>query len=313
MAVMIIEALVPIFFVIFLGYFAGARRIINNQHVASLTVLLLTFAVPVAAFVGIAQTSRSGLEENGKLVFVLVISMLVIFGITFAINHYVFRLSPGENAVQSLSVGFPNFPAVGLPLLGSLMGPGSAVSVAFCLAAGSIFISPLTLAVLEARGKATSSSPDLVVNALFRSVSKPVVIAPVAGLVAVILGIHVNGVVSHALNLIGATTAGLACFVTGLVLSAQPLRLNANVGVCVFLKNIGLPLVAYAIALALGMSGQIARETILLAALPAGFVGILFGLNYGVRSEALGSTLTLSSLVSVITLTAAILLTSQMK
>jgi len=310
---MIIEALVPIFFVIFLGYFAGARRIINNQHVASLTVLLLTFAVPVAAFVGIAQTSRSGLEENGKLVFVLVISMLMIFGITFAINHYVFRLSPGENAVQSLSVGFPNFPAVGLPLLGSLMGPGSAVSVAFCLAAGSIFISPLTLAVLEARGKATSSSPDLVVNALFRSVSKPVVIAPVAGLVAVILGIHVNGVVSHALNLIGATTAGLACFVTGLVLSAQPLRLNANVGVCVFLKNIGLPLVAYAIALALGMSGQIARETILLAALPAGFVGILFGLNYGVRSEALGSTLTLSSLVSVITLTAAILLTSQMK
>ena len=310
---MIIEALVPIFFVIFLGYFAGARRIINNQHVASLTVLLLTFAVPVAAFVGIAQTSRSGLEENGKLVFVLVISMLVIFGITFAINHYVFRVSPGENAVQSLSVGFPNFPAVGLPLLGSLMGPGSAVSVAFCLAAGSIFISPLTLAVLEARGKATSSSPDLVVNALFRSVSKPVVIAPVAGLVAVILGIHVNGVVSHALNLIGATTAGLACFVTGLVLSAQPLRLNANVGVCVFLKNIGLPLVAYAIALALGMSGQIARETILLAALPAGFVGILFGLNYGVRSQALGSTLTLSSLVSVITLTAAILLTSQMK
>ena len=211
---MIAEALVPIFFVMFLGYFAGAKRIINNQHLASLMALLLTFAVPVAAFVGIAQTSRSGLEENGKLVFVLVISMLVIFGITFALNHFVFRL---------------------------------------------------------------------------------------------------NEVVSHALNLIGATTARLACFVTGLVLSAQPLRLNANVGVCVFLKNIGLPLVAYAIALALGMSGQIARETILLATLPAGFVGILFGLNYGIRSQALGSTLTLSSLVSVITLTAAIFLTSQMK
>ena len=57
---------------------------------------------------------RSGLEENEKLVFVLVISMLVIFGITFALNHYVFRLSPGENALQSLSVGFPRFP-VGRP------------------------------------------------------------------------------------------------------------------------------------------------------------------------------------------------------
>jgi malonate transporter len=166
---------------------------------------------------------------------------------------------------------------------------------------------------LEGRGKAAGSSPGPIVNALSHSVSKPVVIAPMAGLVVALLGIHLNEVVSHALNLIGSTAAGLACFVTGLVLSAQPLRLNANVGVGVFLKNIVLPLVAYAIALALGMSGEIAREAILLTALPTGFFGILFGLNYGVRSQAIGSMLTLSYLVSVITLTAAILLTSQMK
>jgi malonate transporter len=94
MALMIAEALVPIFFVIFLGYFPGARRIIDNQNLASLNVLLVTYAAPTALFVGVAQISRSGLEENGKLVLVLVISMLVIFGITFALNHCVFRLSP---------------------------------------------------------------------------------------------------------------------------------------------------------------------------------------------------------------------------
>src|SRR5260221_8978467 len=94
---------------------------------------------------------------------------------------------------------------------------------------------------------------------------------------------------------------------------AQPLRLDATVGAGVFLKNILLPLVAYAIALALGMSGESAREAILLTAIPAGFFGMLFGLSYGVTSPAIGSTLTLSSLLSVITLTVAILLTSQMK
>jgi predicted permease len=313
MALIIAEALVPVFFVMFLGYFAGARRIIDNQHVANLNALLMTFALPVALFVGVAQTSRSGLEENGKLVLVLVISMLVIFGITFALNHYVFRLSSGENAVQSLSVGFPNFAAVGLPLVGSVLGPGSAVSAAVSLAAGSVFISPLAMAVLEARGKATGSSPHPIATALCHSLSKPIAIAPMAGLVVSLLGIHLDEVVSHALNLIGATGAGLACFVTGLVLSAQPVRLNANVGVGVLIKNIILPLVAYAIALVLGMSGEIAREAILLSAIPAGFFGVLFGLNYGVRSQAIGSTLILSYLFSVITLTAAILLTSQMK
>ena len=73
MAVEIAEALVPVFFVMFLGYFAGARRIIDNQRIASLNVLLMTFALPVALFVGVAQTSRSGLEENGELVFVLAV------------------------------------------------------------------------------------------------------------------------------------------------------------------------------------------------------------------------------------------------
>jgi malonate transporter and related proteins len=49
---MIAEALIPVFFVMFLGYFAGARRIIDNQQVASLTVLVMTFALPAALFVG---------------------------------------------------------------------------------------------------------------------------------------------------------------------------------------------------------------------------------------------------------------------
>ena len=53
MALIIAEALVPVFFVMFLGYFAGARRIIDNQHVASLNVVLMTFALPVALFVAI--------------------------------------------------------------------------------------------------------------------------------------------------------------------------------------------------------------------------------------------------------------------
>src|SRR5258707_5111423 len=202
---MIAEGLVPVFFVMFLGYFAGARRIIDNQQVASLTALVMTFALPAALFVGVAQTSRGGLEENGKLFLVLVISMLVIFGITFALNHYVLRLSPGENAVQSLSVGFPNFAAVGLPLLGSIVGPGSAVSVAVSVAAGSVFISPLTLAVLEARGKAADSSPHPIATALFHSGCKPVVIASVAGLVLALLGIPLTEVGTQRLNLIRAT------------------------------------------------------------------------------------------------------------
>lgn len=45
-----------------------------------------------------------------------------------------------------------------------------------------------------------------------------------------------------------------------------------------------------------------AHATILLAALPAGFFGVLFGLRYGVETHLAGSTLIASSLLSVVTL-----------
>jgi hypothetical protein len=72
--------------------------------------------------------------------------------------------------------------------------------VAASIAAGSVFISPLTLAVLEARAKAAGSSPHPIATALFHSACKPVVIAPVASLVVALLWIYLDEVMSHALN-----------------------------------------------------------------------------------------------------------------
>jgi malonate transporter and related proteins len=51
---LIVLALVPVFVVLGLGYFAGRRRLIDNGNLASLNVLLMQFALPLALFVSIA-------------------------------------------------------------------------------------------------------------------------------------------------------------------------------------------------------------------------------------------------------------------
>ena len=61
---MIAEALVPVFFVMVLGYFAGARRIIDNQQVASLnalgsTVTLSSLLSVIALSAAILLTSHT--------------------------------------------------------------------------------------------------------------------------------------------------------------------------------------------------------------------------------------------------------------
>jgi predicted permease len=67
MALMIAEALVPVFFVMFLGYLAGTRRVIDNRHVASLNVLVMTFALPAALFVGVANVAPADWKKMESL------------------------------------------------------------------------------------------------------------------------------------------------------------------------------------------------------------------------------------------------------
>jgi malonate transporter and related proteins len=107
-------------------------------------------------------------------------------------------------------------------------------------------------------------------------------------------------------RLIGAGAGGITLFLTALILSSQPLRVDANVTAGTLLKHPVHPLLAAAPAAALATPPLIGRETILVCAVPSGFFGILFGLRYGVVSQGAGSTLVASSLLSAASLPVAI-------
>lgn len=99
------------------------------------------------------------------------------------------------------------------------------------------------------------------------------------------------------LTLIGVAAGGVALFLTGLILSSQPFKLNRSVASGMVLKNVVHPLLAAALVAALAVSPLIGREAIILSAIPSGFFGILFGLRYGVVSQDAGSTLIASTIL----------------
>ena len=96
-------------------------------------------------------------------------------------------------------------------------------------------------------------------------------------------------------------------------MSSKALNLNANVVIGVLLKNVIHPLLVFGLAILLGLKEPERHEAILLAAIPAGFFGVLFGLDYKVTSEDANSTLAISSLAGILTLAVTIFLTSGMK
>lgn len=314
MGTTILNSLAPVFFVLGLGYAAGLMKMVDNKNVASINVMLMNFALPCALFLAIARTSSKVLQQQYRLVAALAIAMVLIYWITWILQRRLFHLQPGEAAIQSLTVAFSNNVAVGLPLLLSMYGPEGTVAVAAGIAVGAIVISPITLVILESGTEKAKLMParTRLLYAVLQSCKRPIVWAPVAGMVFSLLGIPLPDVTARMLNLIGQCTAGVALFLTGLILSAQPFRLEANAITGVILKNIVQVALMFGLVRLLGVPAPAARQGVLLAAVPAGFFGTVFGARFGVASIEASSTLIASTLFSVVTLSAVIYLTAGM-
>ena len=302
----ILMALAPVFFVMTLGYIAGRRRTIDNQHVDELNVLVMNYAVPASLFVATASASRNKMIEQGSLFAVLSAVMLVVYLLWYFFERRVSRTSRSESATQALTVAFPNVAGVGLPIVSAILGPTETVPVAIALAAGSILVTPLTLIQLELSGNKAQaeaeSSAVRVLRFVRRALTKPIVLAPVLGVLLSLSGLSLGAVAGASLNLIGQAAGGVALFLTGLILSAQSLRLDWKVTGATVTANVIRPLLVVAVIHLFPVPTEIAKVSILLAALPSGFFGILLGLNYRLGSEEVGSTVTASTVCSVLTL-----------
>ena len=243
---------------------------------------------------------------------VLAVSMLAIYGLHFWLQRSLLKLDSRQASVESLTTGLPNLASAGLPLISSVFGAANTVSVGISIAVGSMVMSPLTLVILEAGDKTAKDIPVLrrITRAIGKSILKPVVISPIIGMVLALCGVEVPRLLDTSLTLIGVSAGGVALFLTGLILSSQPFKLNRNVASGTLLKNVFHPLLAAALVAGLAVSPMIGREAIILSAVPSGFFGILFGLRYGVVSQDAGSTLIASTILSAATIPAAILLTA---
>lgn len=305
----IVMALAPVFFVLLLGYAAGKFHVVDNHQVDGFNALVMDFALPAALFAATASASRHEMIEQAPLFLVFGLTMLILYAAWYWAVRRFSGVSRADASLQALTIGFPNLAGVGLPILSSVLGPAGTVPVAVALASGSILISPITLIVAEmTAGKAHGAemSSAQILAAVRRALTKPVVLAPAAGIFLALSGLELDSLAEACLSLIGNSAAGVALFLTGLVLSAQPFRLDRKVVAATAASNIVRPLLAVAVVYFFPITSNAARTAILLAAVPSGFFGILFAVNYRLDSATAGSMVIASTVFSVATMAIAI-------
>ncbi|MFK8259647.1 AEC family transporter [Erwinia sp. AnSW2-5] len=319
MTYVIVHALAPIFIIMLLGFYAGKAGMVDNKNVSLLNIFVMDFALPAALFSATVQTPWAGIIQQSPLILVLVLAMWIVYAAIYFISTRVFKKSPQDAAVLTLTVALPNYAALGLPILGSVLGegPSTSLSVAVSIACGSVLMTPFCLLTLErekarAAGNAGSAGIGMLPVLMWRSVTKPIVLGPLLGVVLSGLGVKMPELVLAAIKPLGLSATAGALFLTGVILSARQLKINGVVVLSSITTMLIQPFIAWGLVLVFGISGQVAITAILMVALSAGFFGVVFGNRFGVQSPDAEATLLISSLLCIITLPLFITLTAGM-
>jgi malonate transporter len=117
---LILTIIVPIFFVLLLGYAAGRAKKFDSNQVAGINELVLDFALPASLFVGTVRTSRDQLLEQAPFALAMLIGMAGLYIVVLRLGRSLFRHTLGVAALQAITVSFaagPYFgPAVPSPI-----------------------------------------------------------------------------------------------------------------------------------------------------------------------------------------------------
>jgi malonate transporter len=279
-----------------LGWFAGWRNIIDARHSSSLATYVMSFSFPCLLFAKTATTSLQHLF-NYRFIAALSIGLLGMYLVLYLVNRYLRRMSLSHSCQTAFVSSFPDMAFMGIPIFLVLFGEESLISIVIGNLITSLIMIPLTVSILEI-GEASQVKTNIMLLVL-KVFKKPLVLAPIFGAIFSSLALPMPALALESLQLIGGTTSGVSLFALGLIMSQDKVSVSKSVFFNVFSKLLVHPLIMWGVAVAFGITGALAREAILLCALPPAIMTTMFAVRYNVLTLESTSSTVLGTVVAL--------------
>jgi malonate transporter len=308
--------LVPVAFVTVLGYVAGRRKFFGVPDRTTLNRLVLTWLLPPLLFAGIATTPRADLLDY-RIPLIFLVGLLGPYLVVLLVARYVMRCDWPTAAIKASLVAFPDMVFMGIPILSQLFGPGSLYPILVANLIPSLSIMPLTTVLLElgsdqVKDEARRPGSHVFVETMARALGEPRVWVPFAAAALVLLNVPIPNVVTTSLDLIGKATTGISLFVVGLIVAEEHVQMTGAVTADVVLKNLVHPAIMLLTVLAFGVSGALAREAILLAAIPSAVITTMFAEQYGILTAESSTAILATRIAAFATIPVVVIVTAQL-
>jgi hypothetical protein len=300
----ILTIVLPVFIVIALGYGVKRSSLVDAAFLFQLNKLVYYLALPLLLFFKIAGADFST-SFNGPLVFGLALVVLAGFGLSYlfaVVRHYPEEVRGtfcqcsfrGNLAYIGLAIVYNAYGEEGLATAGILLG--------FIVPLLNLFsIIALLLPHRQSRLKPLFFLRQILVN--------PLIIASFLGIIWSFLEFSIPKVVDGALHIVTDMALPLALISIGASFSLKKLRGDLNVAfIATGFKLVIMPLGGALLLYGIGVHGRDLAVGVLFAGTPTATAAYIFSQQMRGDAELAGAIIMLTTLFSVVTYTAALLI-----
>jgi malonate transporter len=305
----VLTSVVPLFAVVFVGYFAGKARFLSEAGVRALVAFVFNFAMPPFLFRLMAQTDLAAIAQ-WAFVGAYSLGALSMFAIGSAAAAVLFRLPPAGLIIQGFGSAFANGVLLGLPLLLWLFGEQGAVPALLIITLDVILFGIVTM-LLEITARGRASAAHRVVGQTIRAIAvNPIIMATFLGILFGLTGAVLPEVVDRTLGFIGQAAPPTALFALGATLSLRKVAGNLGpAGLMVGLKLFLHPLVVWVLVTQVFVLEPFwAHAAVIFAAGPVGANVFIFAQHYEAGVESASSAIVISTGLAMLTISALLLI-----
>ncbi len=235
----VITTIIPIFFIIILGWGARKNGFITPEFLGPANRLVYYLSIPALVFGAISKAPFHK-QFDARVLSLTLLCVLAVYGLAFALSR-VLSMSPGRAGAFIQSSGHGNLGYIGLPTAYYYLGGhGFAAAGILC---GFVMVLQNLLSIVELQvhdsdGKRLSRPGSVVAKLL----GNPVIIGAMAGIVVSAFGIPIPSVVRRIIDILAGLAPPMALLLIGASLSLKMVRrqLRPTLG-AVSLKLIVLP------------------------------------------------------------------------
>ncbi len=294
----LVGALLPVFFVLALGYVAGKRHSFDAHQAAGLSELAIGFALPASLFVGMTEIPKELLLQQGRLVLALILSHDGLFLVAWVLLRRVKSVQGAASIIYALLLATSATPVFGVAVLQPLLGDTSTGTVGLVALAINLVV-PAAVILLETSSSGNGVTPAArraqVLSGLKSGLKSPLLWG------VVLVGLRIPKPIASCFEMIGSATSGVAVFTVGLTLAAHAFHLSRAVVLATLGRITVQTAVLFALLHLLHVQSPFAREALVCCSFPLATIVVLLAAKYKAMEAESASALLLSTLSLVVT------------